>query len=79
MTNGKCNSCRYAKRVYRRFGCLFWRDLRRDYCIVLDRPINDECGCAKRQRKTIEYDLSAQRFDEVENDIKFLLEWFKDA
>lgn len=77
-TSGKtCKTCNACKQIYRRWCVKFWSD-KRYYCAVRGEMTKRECSCGKWRKKKTVYDLSARRFDEVEQDIKVLKEFFKD-
>ena len=72
-----CKSCNFCKRVYRKFGYFFSKfDLY--YCSVHNLIVEVENSCEIWQQKKILYDLSAKRFDEAEEDIKILKDYFKE-
>ncbi len=73
----KCRECDECKRVYRQSRCIFWRD-KLYYCCVKEELVQRNSFCGNWRKKETCYDFSLQRFDEVEKDIEFLLEYFKD-
>ncbi len=77
MTTKICKSCNCCKRLYRILGCGF-TEFRLLYCTEREEIISEDFCCGKWSRKRREYDLSPQRFDEVENDIKIVYEYLKD-
>ncbi|MDE5593042.1 MAG: hypothetical protein K2I75_03820 [Clostridiales bacterium] len=68
----KCQSCDYCKSLYLMYGFRFWRS-KRYFCARQNKPISVYDGCDTWQAKKQRYDLSAQRLDEVEDDINALL------
>lgn len=73
-----CKGCHYCKIAYRRYGyrLQYSTIYPHYYCIEKDAFIDRRNVCEKWQRKKAEYDLSPQRLEEVEQDIKFLIEYF---
>ncbi len=77
-SSGKtCKTCNACKQIYRRWCVRFWSD-KRYYCAVRREMTKRENSCEDWREKQIAYDLSAQRFDEAERNIKVLMEYFKD-
>ncbi len=79
-----CKSCDACKTVYRRFGCGYEHGFANGgtrYCAVRDELIKPEnAACEKfRKKKREKFDLSPQRFDEVDKAVIFLLEHIKDS
>ena len=64
----KCNACNSCKVVYRRTGVSFWRGKVR-YCTAHKTLVKTNDGCEKWTARKIEYDLSAERLDCVQDDI----------
>ena len=79
MKARSCKNCWFCKTVYRRNGyrLQYSAIYPHYYCIEKDTVIDRKNVCGKWQRKKEEYDISPQRFEEVEQDIKFLIELFK--
>ncbi len=76
--NGKtCSTCNACKQIYRRL-CLGFFSNKWYYCAVRCEMTKRENSCENWRKKQAVYDLSAQRFDEAERDIKALMEYFKD-
>lgn len=67
-----CYNCDFCKIFYEKPFLRLWR--RFDYyCVACDKVTDKNDFCEKwEMRKKRELDLSAQRFDQVENDVKFL-------
>lgn len=72
-----CKTCNACKQIYRRWCVRFWSD-KRYYCAVRGEITERGNSCVDWRKKHTEYDLSARRFDEVERDIKELMDFFKD-
>ena len=73
-----CSACNACKRLYRGYWYSYcWNKL--FYCTLHKHITQPQSGCVHWQRRRHEYDLSPQRFDEVEQDIKFLLDKFQDS
>ncbi|MDE5562963.1 MAG: hypothetical protein K2J01_05395 [Clostridiales bacterium] len=70
----KCKTCDYCKSLYLMYGFRFWRS-KRYFCAQRNKPIGIAGGCDTWQARIQRYDLSAQRFDEVSDDINALLRY----
>lgn len=73
-----CEFCDACKRLYTIGRYRYWRE-RYYYCMVNDTITNKKGSCEMWKRKKTEYDLSEQRFDEVEKDVRLLIQYFKDS
>lgn len=69
MTTKICKFCGNCKTVYRRGRYKYFKE-RTYYCTLREEIINRENSCGKWCKRKVEYDLSPQRFDEVQKDIK---------
>lgn len=74
----KCKSCGECKRLYQKFGYRYWK-AKSYYCALREEVTETGNGCERWRTKKCEYDLSKQRFDEVEEDIKLLAEYLEEA
>ena len=72
----KCKKCNFCKRVYTLSYYRFWWK-NEYYCTAREEMINFEKSCERWQKRRAEYDLSAKRFDETEENIRFLQTYFK--
>ena len=67
-----CKTCNECKRVYRKTGLRYWRG-KRYYCAAKKILLKNFDGCEKWKKTKIEYDLSKERFDSIEKDIKEII------
>ncbi len=75
----KCKNCNACKRAYVRYAVYYWRHGEL-YCAVNDSITVADNTCEHwRKKQEEEYDLSARRFDEAEEDIKRLMMMFDDC
>lgn len=76
MKTRTCKSCRFFKIVYEQCGYRFIYSVMYPhyYCTECEQLTDRENVCGKWQRKKAEYDVSPQRLEEVEQDIKALIE-----
>lgn len=72
MKTKHCKTCEHCKQVYEKCLYVFWRTDRR-YCELCCTLVEREGGCDGWQKKAKTYDLSAQRLDKAEQDIRFLI------
>ena len=72
-----CKFCNACKALYTVGRYRYWKT-KLYYCTIADKIVNVKSSCANWHRKHVEYDLSAQRFDEVENDVRMLEKYMKD-
>lgn len=71
-----CKSCDFFRQLYRRF--LFAFDLSDEYyCEKWGEISSKEGFCSSWQPKIDRLDFSKQRFDEIEEDIKFIFSHLK--
>lgn len=76
-TSGKrCKTCNNCKQVYRQ-GCWGYYSSKWYYCAAREQMTEPERVCGQWSKKEIVCDFSAQRFDEVEWDIKELMKYFE--
>ncbi len=76
MPKMKCRDCFACKRLYDY--ALYQYSARKEYyCIEKEEMVNLEDSCEKWKKRKLEYDLSLQRIDEVENDVKRMMQMFK--
>ena len=68
-----CKSCKACKYIYRRLWYTYSR-FEQLYCTDREEPTEADNSCDRWQKKAPrKYDLSPQRFDEAERDIKILV------
>lgn len=68
----KCKACSYCKMLYIRRGVKYLRE-KKLYCTLRNKILSAGDDCENRQSQKAEYDLSAQRFDSVLEDIMALI------
>ncbi len=73
----KCKTCNNCKRVYDKGLYRYFR-WNWHYCTKREEVTELKNGCEEWEKRKTEYDLSPQRFDEVENDIKIITALLKD-
>lgn len=76
-----CKNCEYLKLIYK-YGYRFYYSLRFPscYCAFFEQMIDMEKGCENyRAVKLAETDLTCERLDEAEEDIKVLLALLESA
>ena len=66
----KCKNCQYCERLYRKI-IKFWK-MQRFVCVNCNRLIKLNDSCEQWQRKVIEYDFSSERFDYVEECLRYI-------
>jgi len=71
MTTKICKFCGNCKTLYRCGRYRLFR-IKKYYCVLREEIIDRENSCGKWCKRKVEYDLSPQRFDEVQKDIKEL-------
>lgn len=77
--NGKiCKNCGAHKMLYRRSCCGFWKT-RMHYCALHCSPAGAENSCENRHKKKAGYDLSEERFLQLERDIAYLVAYFGES
>ena len=69
----KCETCNACKQLYRNYCYKFW-GYGKYYCTFRGVLTERENSCEQWQLKKTEEDLSAERFNEVQKDIEFLIE-----
>ncbi len=76
----KCDGCGYCESVYRniayRMCCS--RIYPKYYCTLNNKLIVHKSGCSRKTPKKRCYDVSDARLRSVEEDIKFLMNYFKE-
>lgn len=72
-----CSNCKYGKRIYQFYAYRATRECKL-YCENKQKVITSDLNCEQWTIKTNKLDFSKQRFDECEQDIKFLTQHFKD-
>jgi len=78
MKKNNCKHCNFCKRVYILYVCMPSAQ-NYLYC-TLHKKITDSADvCENRQDVETEYDLSANRLDEAEKDIRLIAEYLKGA
>ena len=76
MENKTCKRCSACKRLYARSLLRFWRHGEL-YCEAKDEITKADDTCAQWQRDgNKKYDLSEQRFEKSEEDIKYMIALF---
>lgn len=74
----KCKDCDFCKQIYHNLWYSFWFN-KEYYCILHDRLTEPKNGCLNGKKKEKEYNLSAERLKQAEEDIKALIKLLKDA
>ncbi len=74
MTTKICKTCNYGQTVYRKY-ILYGRERLR-YCTLCGRMTENDENCDGWTKRVRGYDLSLQRFDNAEGDIKYLMQYF---
>ena len=72
----KCRDWKKKKKTYRDRISTFQAPFH--YCLVQEKMVKLSYGCEHFKTKKIEYDLSEERFEEIKNQLKFLLEVYKE-
>ena len=78
MKTMNCKTCNNCKPVYGREWYWISHIKPKYYCTVCEQLLQREGCCEKWQRKKTEIDISPQRLEEVEQDIKYLIEYFNE-
>lgn len=73
----KCNQCDACKRIYDKTAYRFWRR-EQFYCTVKEQITRLSDFCENWRPKNREFDLSADRFDKVTQDLELLKVYLKD-
>ena len=70
MKNKTCRSCAAFRQTYQKSVCRYWK-CKRFYCRLREQLLYEAQGCADwKPAKKCEYDLSSQRLQQVEEDIR---------
>lgn len=77
MKKTDCKSCKYCKSIYRGLGYRFSKS-KWYYCEYNNKIICDKQICNNWQEMVLEYDLSDERFKEVENALIDLQKLFEE-
>ena len=72
----KCSNCNNFKQIYRNFTCQFGT-YKLYYCTLNEVVATKDGLCKSWQPKGKQADFSKQRFDEVEQDIKFISDYIR--
>lgn len=70
-----CKDCEYYKQLYRKALYDFGRD-GIYYCTVHEEIATRDGTCQAWRKRRLKYDLSCERFDEAEETVKILTEYF---
>lgn len=69
MKNKTCRTCAAFRQIYRKGSYRYWK-YRRFYCILSNRLLDEMHGCNDwRPACRREYDVSAQRLEQTEQEI----------
>lgn len=73
MPTRTCRTCGARRQMYNRFA---WScaPTKLYYCAVRDDLTDMESSCGEWSKRGIEYDLTPQRFDKAEQDIRYIME-----
>ena len=71
-TTKLCKNCNACLKIYRKYHYLFYR-YHLNYCIIHDTLTDLENTCDAWQKKAVRFDLSAERFNEIQNDIRTMM------
>lgn len=66
-----CKTCGHFKRLYTKYFCFLWRS--KLHICTLHNKIADGACCENWSRRRVRCDISPQRFESVESDLKALL------
>lgn len=70
MKNKTCQSCAAFRQINQKSVCRYWK-CKLFYCGLRERLLDEAQGCADwKPAKKCEYDLSSQRLQQVEEDIR---------
>ena len=73
MPTRTCRTCNARRPLYKRYTCGYDR-AKLYYCVVRDDLTDMESSCGEWRKRGIEYDLTPQRFDKAEKDIRYIME-----
>ncbi len=68
-----CETCGAYRRIYRKYGTRFFAD-RFHYCIAREEKTKQNNTCECRKPKTRRFDLSPERFDRAEENVRRISE-----